>query len=267
MAERFSGEIICADSRTIYRGMDIGTAKPTAEEQARVPHHLLDVVDPGETLSVAAFKRLAENAIEQIVGRGNVPFIVGGSGLYIDALLFDYQFPAEADPERRKRLDAMTTLELQELLAAEDPEAFEMIDQANRRRLIRAIETVGQDRTRRTEPRAETLILGLGLNKEFVQNRIPLRIEKMLERGLLSEVRTIGETYGWESEAMTGIAYRVFKDVILGTKTESEAMVECAYGEMQLVKKQLTWFKRNKQIQWLDDSAEAEPMVRQFLQK
>jgi tRNA dimethylallyltransferase len=267
LAERFGGEIICADSRTIYRGMDIGTAKPTAEEQARVPHHLLDVVDPGETLSVAAFKRLAENAIERIVGRGNVPFIVGGSGLYIDALLFDYQFPAEADPERRVRLDGMTTLELQELLAAEDPEAFEMIDQANRRRLIRAIETVGQDRTKRTVPRAETLILGLGLNKEFVHNRIPLRIEKMLERGLLDEVRAIGETYGWESEAMTGIAYRVFKDVVLGTKTEAEAAAECAHGEMQLVKKQLTWFKRNKSIQWLDDSAAAETMVRQFLQK
>jgi tRNA dimethylallyltransferase len=267
LAEQYGGEIVCADSRTIYRGMDIGTAKPTAGEQARVPHHLLDVVDPGETLSVAAFKKLTEAAIEQIAARGHVPFIVGGSGLYIDALLYDYQFPAEADPEKRARLEAMTTAELQELLAAEDPEAFETVDQANRRRLVRALETVGQDRTRRTELREQTLVLGLGLNKEFTQKRIPLRIEKMLEKGFLEEVRQIGETYGWESEAMTGIGYRAFKDVVLGTKTAEVAAAEFARGDMMLVKKQLTWFKRNKHIQWLDNPAAAEPLVREFLDR
>jgi tRNA dimethylallyltransferase len=267
LAERYGGEIVCADSRTIYRGMDIGTAKPTAEEQARVPHHLLDVADPGESLSVAAFKVLAENAIAQIAERRQVPFIVGGSGLYIDALLFDYQFPAEADPERRVRLEAMTTAELQELLAAEDPEVFETVDRANRRRLIRALETVGQSRTRQTDPRTQTLILGLGLNKEFVQDRIPLRIEKMLDKGFLEEVRTIGERYGWGSEVMTGIGYKAFKDVVLGTKTRAEATAEFVRGDRHLVKKQLTWFRRNKSVQWLEDAKQAEPLVREFLEK
>jgi tRNA dimethylallyltransferase len=265
LAERYNGEIICADSRTIYRGMDIGTAKPTAEEQARVPHHLLDVVDPGETLSVAAYKTLAEAAMADITARGRVPFLVGGSGLYIDAVLFDYQFPAQADPVRRARLETMTADELRELLAAEDAAAYAVIDIRNRRRLIRALETVGQDRSRRATVRADTLVLGLVLNKEIMQQRIALRIEKMLAQGFLDEVRQIGTTYGWESEAMSGIGYRAFKDVIVGTKTIEAAAADIARGDMMLVKKQLTWFRRNPAIQWLEDPAAAEPLVRDFL--
>lgn len=265
LAEAVGGEIICADSRTIYRGMDIGTAKPTAEEQTRVPHHLLDVVDPGETLSVAAFKTLAEGAMAGIAARGKIPFLVGGSGLYIDAVLFDYQFPAEADPARRRQLEAMTDDELRELLAAEDVTAYEAIDTRNRRRLIRAIETAGQDRSRRSQVRPRTLVLGLALNKEVMQLRIASRIEKMLSQGLLDEVRHVGETYGWDSEAMSGIGYRAFKDVVLGTKTVAEGAAEFARGDAMLVKKQLTWFKRNPAIQWLDDPAEAAPLVRAFL--
>jgi tRNA dimethylallyltransferase len=267
LAERFNGEVVCADSRTIYRGMDIGTAKPTAEEQARVPHHMLDVVDPGETLSVAAFKDLAEAAIADIAGRGKVPFLVGGSGLYVDAVLFDYEFPREADAERRLQLEALNDDELLELLAAEDPEAYERVDRANRRRVIRALETVGQDRSRRKAVRAATLVLGLRLNKEFAQGRIEQRIEKMLGEGFVNEVRTIGETYGWESEAMSGIGYRAFKDVILGTKTVAEAARDFAQGDMRLMKKQLTWFKRNPEIVWLEDRAEAGGLVRTFLQR
>jgi tRNA dimethylallyltransferase len=265
LAEEVGGEIICADSRTIYRGMDIGTAKPTPEEQARVPHHLLDVVDPGERLSVAAFKILAESTIADIAARGKVPFLVGGSGLYLDAVLFDYQFPPEADPTERQRLEALTDDELRELLAAEDTAAYLAIDIRNRRRLIRAIETAGQDRTRSRDVRPQTLVLGLALNKEIMQTRISARIEKILSQGFLEEVRRVGETYGWDSEAMTGVGYRAFKDVVLGTKTVAEGAAECARGDLLLVKKQLTWFKRNRAIHWLDDPDEAAPLVRAFL--
>jgi tRNA dimethylallyltransferase len=265
LAERFGGEIVCADSRTIYRGMDIGTAKPTAEERARAPHYLLDVVDPGEILSVAAFKDLAEGTIEEIACKGKAPFLVGGSGLYIDSVLFDYQFPAEADPERRVRLEAMSDDELHELLAAEDPEAYARVDLGNRRRVIRAIETAGEDRSRAMEMRAETLVLGLRLNKEIAQKRIEQRIEKMLEKGFLDEVRTIGETYGWESEALTATGYRSFKEVVLGTKPVRDAVAEMVRGHMLLAKKQMTWFKRNGAIRWLEDLGEAEGLVRDFL--
>ncbi|HSX00671.1 MAG TPA: tRNA (adenosine(37)-N6)-dimethylallyltransferase MiaA [Candidatus Saccharimonas sp.] len=265
LAERFNGEIVCADSRTVYRGMDIGTAKPTAAEQAKVPHHLLDVVDPGEVLSAAAFKDLAEAAIHDIWSRGRVPFLVGGSGLYIDAVLFDYEFPAAADAERRAQLEALTDDELRELLAAEDPEAAGTVDMANRRRVIRALETAGQGRGRRTDVRPGILCLGMSLNKEVIQNRIEQRVEKMLARGFIDEVRHIGETYGWESEAMSGIGYRAFKDVVLGTKTVEQGAADFVRGDQLLVKKQLTWFRRNPAIRWLDRPEEAERLVGAFL--
>lgn len=266
LAERFNGEIVCADSRTIYRGMDIGTAKPTIQEQACVPHHLLDVVDPGERLSAGAFKTLAEAAINGIGSRGRVPFLVGGSGLYIDAVLFDYQFPEEADPERRARFEAMTDQELRELLAAEDPEAYERVDLANRRRLIRAIETAGQERARLNTVRPRTLVLGMVLNKEIVQRRVELRIEKMLEKGLFEEVQKISAQYGDDSEALNVIGYKEFKEVLSGAKSMDQARADLVRSHMMLIKKQQTWFKRNAEIVWLEDVREAEKLVRDFLQ-
>jgi len=116
LAQVFDGEVVCADSRTIYRGMDIGTAKPTADEQAQVPHHLLDIVDPGERLSAGEFKQLAETQINEISSRGKLPLLVGGSGLYVDAVIFDYEFPAAGNPDRRQKLEAMTDTQLHELL-------------------------------------------------------------------------------------------------------------------------------------------------------
>ncbi len=265
LAEEFGGEIVCADSRTIYRGMDIGTAKPTTEERARVQHHMLDVVDPGEVLSVAAFKALAESAIEDIAARGKVPFLVGGSGLYIDAVLFDYQFPAQTDPELRRRLEAMGDDELLELLVAEDSVESRRIDLANRRRVIRAIETAGHGRDRQDAVRANTLIIGLGLNKNIVQGRIEKRVQKMLAEGFLEEVQKMGSTYGWDPEAMSAVGYRAFKDVVLGAKTVEQGVADDVRGEMMLVKKQLTWFRRNKAIRWLEDVGEARVLVERFL--
>lgn len=266
LAKRFNGEIVCADSRTIYRGMDIGTAKPTAAERARIPHHLLDVVDPGERLSAGAFKTLAEAALNDIWSRGKVPFLVGGSGLYIDAVLFDYQFPKEADAERRARLEMMTDEELRELLAAEDPEAYERVDLANRRRVIRAIETAGQERARLHSVRRQTLVLGIAMNKEVVQKRIEIRVEKMLEKGLFEEVQKIGAEYGWQSEALNVIGYKEFKEVVLGAKSVKQAKADLVRSHLLLVKKQQTWFKRNPEIVWLEDVELADNLVRDFLQ-
>jgi tRNA dimethylallyltransferase len=265
LASRYPGEIICADSRTIYRGMDIGTAKPTAQERRAVRHHLLDIIDPGEALSAAAFKRLAEGAIADVWERGLIAYVVGGSGLYVDALLFDYKFPEEADPNLRARLDVMTDEQLLELLAAEDPEAYERVDLANRRRVIRAIETAGQPRSRSDRVRADTLLLGLTLNKEIAQQRISQRVQKMLEKGFLDEVRTIGSTYGWDSPALDVIGYRAFKEVALGQKTADEGAADFVRGDMALYKKQLTWFRRNPHIHWLQSPDEAEAKVAAFL--
>ena len=265
LAEKYNGEIVCADSRTIYREMDIGTAKPTAEEQARAPHHLLDVIDPGERLSAAAFKQLAEAAMADISSRGKLPILVGGSGLYIDAVLFDYEFPQEADPERREQLEGMSDEELLELLSAEDPEAFETVDRANRRRVIRAIETAGASAGRRSEILPEALVIGTRMNKEVVQKRVELRVEKMLEQGFTSEVRQIGEKYGWDSPALEVIGYRAFKGLLLGTKTLEEAKADFVRGDMALYKKQVTWFKRNPAIQWVESADEALELAAKFL--
>jgi tRNA dimethylallyltransferase len=245
--------------------MDIGTAKPTAAEQARVPHHLIDILDPGERLSAAAFKQLAEAAITEIAGRGHLPLLVGGSGLYADAVLFDYEFPAEADAARRSRLEQTPDEDLLQLLAAEDPEAFERIDRANRRRVIRAIETAGESARRRSDVRPQALVLGPSSNKEIVQERVTARVEEMLAQGFTNEVRTIGETYGWDSSALDVIGYRAFKGYVQGFKTLEEAKADFVRGDMTLYKKQVTWFKRNSAICWVGDAGEARSLVEKFI--
>jgi tRNA dimethylallyltransferase len=271
LAEIFNGEIICADSRTVYRGMDIGTAKPTRSDRSRVPHHLLDLIEPGESLSAATFKDMAIDTIRDVVARGRVAFLVGGSGLYVDSVLFDYEFPGAASSELRLRLDAMDNMRLLGLLARLDPEAYWGVDLANRRRVIRAIETAGLGRSKRNEVRADTLCLGMRVNKEIAQMRIVERVQKMLEEGFIDEVREIGSSSGWDCPALDVIGYRAFKDVILGNKLEEEGAADFVRGDMALYKKQMTWFKRNEAIEWLDGSdyaavlTAAEVMVREFL--
>jgi tRNA dimethylallyltransferase len=265
LAESFGGEVICADSRTIIRGMDIGTAKPTPAEQARVRHHLLDLIDPGERLSAAAFNALAVRAMDDISAREKIPVLVGGSGLYADAVLFDYQFPAEAEPEVRARYDVLSDEELIQLLLAEAPQVLEDIDISNRRRLIRALETAGQSRSRRRTMVPGAIVLGTMLNKETVQKRVQKRIELMLGQGFIEEVKKIGETYGWDSPAFDVIGYRAFRDYALGTKNLEAAVADFVRGDMQLYKKQVTWFKRNSGIKWVSGFEEARAVVSAIL--
>lgn len=158
IAERFAGEIICADSRTIYKGMNIGTAKPTAEERARVPHHCIDLIEPGETFSAADFKRCALAAIEDIRMRGKVSILVGGTGLYVDAVLFDYQFGEQADPVLRAELSAKTIEELQERIRQYGYVMPE--NKQNKRYLVRTIERRG-DAGKRSALRSNVIVIGL----------------------------------------------------------------------------------------------------------
>lgn len=267
LALEFNGEIVCADSRTIYRGMDIGTAKPTAAERAQVRHHLLDVVDPGERLGAGEFKQLAEQSIVDIAARGKLPLLVGGSGLYADAVLYDYEFPAVADETTRERLEKMDDGALKKLLEESAPEAFSRVDLANRRRVIRAIETVGMKSKKRQTVRPEFLVLGMTLNKEIVQSRVQKRIEKMLEEGFIDEVETIGKQYGWDNSAFDVIGYRAFKALHFGAKTLDNAKADFARGDMALYKKQVTWFKRNPEIRWCENQTHAQEMVELFLAK
>jgi tRNA dimethylallyltransferase len=267
LAKKYGGEIICGDSRTVYRGMDIGTAKPSRDDQLEVRHHVLDVINPDQHLGVASFKRLAAAAETEILGRGNIPLLVGGSGMYVDAVMYDYIFPGASDPVMRKRMASIGTERLAEELALADPAAYDRIDLRNRRRLIRALETVGQVSSRRKVIREDSLMIGIALNKELARERITIRVNKMLEEGFIDEVRTIGDRYGWDGPAMNVIGYRAFRDVIAGSKSTEDAVADFIRGDLLLYKKQVTWFKRNPQIHWIDGEVqgESEHLVEAFL--
>jgi len=266
LAEKHDGEIVCADSRSVYRHLDIGTAKPTVEEQTRVRHHLLDVIDPDERLSAGEFKQLAEESINDIWRRGKVPFLVGGSGLYIDAVIYDYDFPKAANLAVRAEFEQLDDDQLRESLRTLYPVIYKNTDVRNRRRLVRALELAGKTGDRRRSVRDNTLVLMPGLDKEIIKRRIVLRIDKMISEGLLDEVRYLGEHFGLDCEGFQIIEYRAFKDVVFGTKAIEEGKREAVKGDNMLLKKQLTWFRRNESAIKVMDFYEADRLASEFLE-
>lgn len=253
LAKKFNGEIICADSRTVYRGMDIGTAKPTIKEQAGVPHWGLDIVEPNQRFTAAEFKKYANQKIEEIRKRGHVPFLVGGSGLYIDAVLFDYQFGAPADYKIRQKLEVLSVVELQEYCNSNNIQMPS--NHNNKRHLIRAIEQKGLNKARRNEPIDNTYIFGIETASEELRNRISARATNMFADKVIQEAKSLGEEYGWDNEAMTGNIYPLCRACIAGDIDLEEAKYKFIVQDWRLVKKQLTWFRRNKFIEWLSLSA------------
>ncbi len=232
MARKFDGEIICADSRTIYKTMDVGTAKPSKIAQKQIKHHLLDICSPDEKFSVAKFKALALKAIEDISSGNKLAILVGGTGLYVDAVLFDYQFsPAGA----RKNLQNIRHLKYQELKAY----------------------------TKGSIP--NTLVIGLQLPKDELEQRIINRTRLMFENGLSKEVKRIVDKYGWQSPALNTIGYKEFQNYFAGSKSLDETRELINRNTFLYAKRQRTWFKRNKSIQWLDDPSRAVDLVTTFL--
>jgi len=265
LADRFGGELICAYSWTVYRGFDIGTAKPTVEERAKIPHHLLDVVDPSEGFSAVLFQRFAKDAIVDITTRGKVPILVGGTGLYVDSILYDYGFLPPSDPELHMELNAMS---LDEVLSRAGELGLDMagIDVRNKRRVIRLIENMGAQPSRQTL-RENTLILGLAVPRETLNERIAQRVDAMLVAGLESEVRELAGRYGWNAEPMKGIGYREWQDYFRGTQSADDTRARIIKASMDLAKRQRTWFKRNNRIQWVSDRSNAVDIVTTFLNK
>ncbi len=249
LAEKYQGEIICADSRTIYKGMDIGTAKPDAEERARVPHWGLDLVEPGERFTAADFKQYAEKKIAEIRARGHVPFLVGGTGLYVDAILFDYQFAGDVDDESRKTLEAMSVEELQRYCY--DNNITLPKNTQNKRHLVRAIERNGEDLKRRNEPISNSIIVGIATDKDILSERIAHRTEQLFEDGVVEEAMTLGKKYGWDGEAFTGNIYKVVALYLSGELDEQDMKDKFTTLDRQLAKRQLTWFRRDPFITWL----------------
>lgn len=264
LARRFNGEIIAADSRTIYKGMDIGTAKPTKLDQKLIRHHLLDVVKPNELFSVAAFQRHAQAAIENIASRGKAPFLVGGSGLYIDAVIYNFSFREPPDESRRQTLQTMSVKELQDLLVKQGIPLPE--NNKNPRHLIRSLESRGEIPERHSL-RPNTLVVGLLKDKEELATRIKLRVDKMIDEGFVDEVRRVSEEYGWDAPALQAPGYKTFRSYIDGQVDLNEAKRQFVQQHLQYAKRQQTWFKRNPDIRWSSNPEEIVDMVTTLLNK
>ncbi len=214
LARALNGEIISADSRAIYKGMDIGTAKPTKEEQDGIPHYGLDLVEPGERFTVADWKTYAEDKIKDIRSRGKTPIIVGGTGLYIDALIYDYKFKG---PTGHKIGDI-------EQKSCSD----------------------------RKDIKGNYLIIGIKCETEDLRTRLKKRIDKMFCQDLYDELNSLVQKYGWGSGAMKSDIYEYAWKYLQGELTLEEAKEKCFYEDWHLAKRQMTWFKRNTQIEWME---------------
>lgn len=248
LARQFNGEIICADSWTVRREVDIGTAKPTKTERAEVPHHLLDVVAPCEDFTAAVFQRLANEAIQDISDRGKLPIMAGGTGLYVDSVLYDYGFLPAGDRNEREGLNAM---DVAELLARINELGLDPgdVDKRNKRRLIRLIETRGA-RPAKSGLRPNTLIIGIRANGDELKQKITDRVNAMLAAGLEAETRGLSERYGWGCEALKGVGYAQWRGYFEGSDSLAETREKIIRATVDLAKRQRTWFKRNKSIQW-----------------
>lgn len=247
IAKKYNGELICADSRTVYKGMDIGTGKPSQHDQKSVPHHLLDIVEPDQPFTAAQFKDLANVAIKQISNRGKLPILVGGTGLYIDAVIFDYQFGEPADAELRSKLNALNNEEL--LLLCSQKDIAIPVNHRNKRHLIRAIELGGLVTPKR-ELRDNILVVGITTDNDELKIRIVNRTHAMFQAGVIEEARRLSAKFGWQAEAMTANVYRIAKNVIAGEITPYAMFEQVVKADMSLAKRQRTWFKRNPYIKW-----------------
>lgn len=262
IAEKYNGEIISADSRSVYRRTNIGTAKPTLEEQARIKHHLIDIIEPGEFFSASGFKKLAQNAVKDISSRGKLPIIAGGTGLYINSFLYDFKFGKQPDQKLRTELEAKGLIELQNMV--EELGISDQINMKNRRYLTRAIENGGIVKTVK-KIRGNSLFLGTKLDQELLKSRIRLRNEQMISSGLEKEIKALLMEYSWESPGLNSIGYKEWRQYFEGTENIDEVKKKLFRDNWQYARRQKIWFKRDPNIKWVTSLDEAIRHVDQFL--
>ena len=257
VAERIGGEIVSADSRQVYRGMDIGTAKPTAEERARVPHHLVDVVDSGERYDVLRYQRDGRAALAEIRARGRVALVVGGTGLYVRALLDGLDLASlPHDPEVRARLESEDPAALHERLRAMDPDAASRVDPRNRRRLVRYLEVAtiagGPVPRARGAPLA-ALRVGLRPPREVLVAAIERRVRDMVAQGVLDEARAlVGRGIDPRLPSMSAHGYQHWAALLRGEIDLETAIARTASDVRAYSRRQMTWFRRDAAIRWFD---------------
>lgn len=274
LAKQFKGEIISADSRQIYRSLDIGTEKITPEEMAAIPHHLLDVADVTEVFSAADFKRLGGVVIKEIVARSHVPFVVGGTGFYIRALLDGLVIPQVPPNEiLRLNLEGKSVEELYEILLEKDPERAGTVERYNPRRLVRALEiaaALGKVPPLEATPAPyEVLYIGIETPNEILRERITARLNIQIKRGLFAEVETLLQKVPRERLNEFGYEYRLSADYLEGKITLPELQERLVNELWQYAKRQRTWFKRDKRIHWFkrEEESQIQDLVENFLKR
>lgn len=263
LAKRFDGEIISGDSMQVYRGLDIGTAKVTSEEMAGIPHHLIDVRDADQSYSAADFQKTARQTIQAITQRGKLPIIVGGTGLYIQSLLWDYKLGSEGEPEDdslRKKYEAFAEKNgnqaLWEKLRAVDALAAEKIHYNNRKKMIRALEVFQLTGHSILEPKEQpkklydSFLIGLNTERTILYQRINHRVDLMVEQGLLAEAKKLAKTP--DVQAAQGIGYKELFPYFSGDTSLEEAVEEVKLHSRRYAKRQLTWFRNRMSVHWYD---------------
>ncbi|MBQ4074061.1 MAG: tRNA (adenosine(37)-N6)-dimethylallyltransferase MiaA [Clostridia bacterium] len=273
LAARYGGEVISADSRQVFKGLDLGSGKITPDEMMGVPHHLIDICQPGDFFSMADFQRLAYQAIDDIHARGKIPFLVGGTGLYVDSVADGYELSDKTpDLEYRAYLETFETPALYEMLKEKLPDTE--IEPKNRNRVMRALERLAADdyQPGRRNPRYDVLRLGVTWPREILKERIDERLERRLKEGMVEEVqRLMDEGASTEFLMKLGLEYRFLTRYLLG-EIPYELMVEdLAKAIKKFAKRQVTWFKKTENLIWLDmqadPMAQAVALIDDFLKK
>ena len=294
IAKKFHGEIISVDSRQIYRGMNVGTAKPEGEwietdiEKggsinqlfgARrtflvegIPHWGIDLIDPDTSYSVAEFKTYVQTKIQEIVLRGHLPILVGGTGFWLKVIIDNLDLTqTPADEGLRSQLETRTLGDLFHEYKQLDPLGAEFIDKQNKRRLVRALEVTKltgkpfSEQQTVGESLYEVLQIGLSILREVLNERIDIRVDEMIACGLIDEVRSLKDRYGCEVESMTGIGYQQICRFLSGEQKLCEAIEEVKNDTHQYAKRQMTWFKRDERIMWIEPGQSIDQLVREFL--
>jgi tRNA dimethylallyltransferase len=274
LAGAFNGEIVSADSRQVYRYMDIGTAKPTPQEMAAIPHHLIDSINPDEEFSLALYLQLAERAIEDIYRRGKMPFLVGGTGLYVRAILEGWQVP-QVSPDKdfrynkEKKVSEKNPDEIYQELIAADPDAAAKIDRRNVRRVIRALEVhakAGKAFSQlggKTAPAFAPYIIGLTATRAELYSTVDRRVDEMIERGLVPEVESLLKSgYDFSLPAMSGIGYRQIGQYLKGEMTLAAAVQNIKTETHRFIRHQYAWFRlTDENIHWYEADDWQDPRI------
>ena len=278
LAKKINGEIVSSDSMQIYKDMDIGTAKPTEQEKDGIEHYLLDFVEPDQRYSVAEFKKDAEEAIERILTKGKTPIIVGGTGLYVDSLIYGIQYQdIKLDEEYRNELKKIAQEQgldvLYEKAKQIDEQAMQKISPNDQKRIMRVLEiykTTGKTKTqqeiesRKNEVKYDFKVYAINMERELLYDRINRRVDIMIEQGLIEEVENLLKKYSTFPTAMQGLGYKEVVEYLEG-KTSKEEMIEKIKMETRrYAKRQITWFKKNKQTIWIDGTKDKQSNI-QFI--